>query len=193
MSQLIPPELQDPLQIAGGVLLICLGVSYAYKFYQASVLGKYTYWDGLRPFGWYFAPLTILITPLLVHGKPSEKNLLKTKTAGWVHLFWGPAFFLFSLMALVSGADLAHLNGSQFFNWVVTCGNRPGIPPAITYHPPFTYKFPLLKKAGKKVFKILTADIKTDKSKSINALERSGVDVEKYSKTQWDQDEDEDE
>ena len=193
MSQFIPPELQDPLQIAGGVVLMCLGVSYAYKFFQASVMGKYIYWDGLRPFGWMFAPFTILITPLLVHGKPTDKNLIREKTAGWVHLFWGPAFFLASLMCLVSGADLAHLQGSQAMNYVVTCGNHPGIPRAITYHPPFTYKFPLLKKAGKKVFLILTADIKTDKSKSINALERKGVNVEAYSKTQWDQDEDEDE
>ena len=193
MSQLIPPELQDPLQIAGGVLLMALGCSYAYKFFQASVFGKYLYWDGLRPFGWYFAPLTMFITPLMVHGKPSEKNLLKSKSAGWVHLFWGPAFFLASLMCLVSGADLAHLNGSQAMNFIVTCGNRPDIPPAITYSPPFNYRFPLLKKAGKKVFKILTADIKTDKSKSINALERSGRNVEAYTKTQWDQDDDEDE
>lgn len=192
MPQFIPPALVEPLTMVFGVLLICLGLIYAYKFFEASVFGKYTYWDGLRPFGWYFIPLTILVTPLLAIGKPSEKNLIRTKNAGWVHLIWGPAFFLLSLMMLVAGADFLKLPGTQLMNTVLTCG-RHDIPPAITYQPPFTYKFPLLKKARKTVFKILTADIKTDKSKAINNLERGGMDVEKYSKTPWDEKEDEDE
>ena len=93
-------------------------------------------------------------------------------------------------MMLVAGADFMHLPGTQVMNFVLTAG-RPGIPPAITYQPPFTYRFPLLKKARKTVFRILTADIKTDKSKSINALERNGVNVERYSKTPWDEEDEE--
>jgi hypothetical protein len=168
------------LEKFGGVLLMLLGLSFGYKFFMASMMGKMTYWAGLEQFGWYFAPMTILVTPLFVHTPPKSTNLIKTKTAGWIHLVWGPVFFLLSLMMLVAGADYLGLPGTQCMNMVLTCG-RTDVPPAIIYQPPFSYKFPIIKRARKTIFKILTADIKMDKNKSMNSYERNGQDVSQYS------------
>ncbi|MBX9688748.1 MAG: hypothetical protein K2X27_18720 [Candidatus Obscuribacterales bacterium] len=185
MTDMIPASMMPILHTVAGILLMALGLSYGYKFFIASLMGKVNYWAGLEAFGvwnlfsWIFIPMTILVTPLFVHTAPKETNLIKSRTAGWVHLFWGPVFFMLSLLFLVSGADFLGLPGTQFMNLVLT-GGRPDVPPAITYQPPFTYKFPILKRARKTVFKILTADIKRDKSKSLNAFEKRGDDVSSY-------------
>lgn len=176
MANMIPAEFMPYVHWVGGFLLFLLGLSYGYKFFLASFMGKMYYWAGLEAFSWYFVPMTILVTPLLVHSPPSEKNLIRTKTGGWIHLFWGPAFFLLSLMMMVAGADFMGLPGTKVMNLILTCG-RPDVPPAIVYVPPFTYKFPLIKKARRTVFKLLTADIYMDKKKSLNAWEQSGKDV----------------
>ena len=179
----IPPEMLPWIKMFGGALLFILGLSFGYKFIQASFVGRMTYWAGLEAFGWYFAPLTILVTPLFVHTPPKETNLIRTKTAGWIHLIWGPAFFLLSLMMLVAGADFMgqaagdnSAPGTKVMNLVLTCG-RPDVPPAIVYQPPFTYKFPILRKARRTMFKLLTADIYMDKKKTLNQFEREGRDV----------------
>ena len=199
MNNMIPPEMIEPMKMFGGFLLIVLGFSYAIKFYQASFYGKVAYWSGLEAFGiwnffsWIFIPITNFLTPLLVHGQAKETNLIKIKTAGWIHLFWGPVFFLLSLMFVVAGADFMGLPGTRFMNFVLTCGN-PAVPPAITYSPPFTYKFPILKKARKQLIKILTVNIPVDKSKTLNAWEKRGdVDVSQYSGGKLDDDDDEEE
>lgn len=194
----IPPEMIEPLKMMGGFMLIVLGFSYAIKFYQASFYGKVNYWSGLEAFGvwnlfsWIFIPFTTFITPLLVHGQPKESNLIKTMTAGWIHLFWGPAFFLLSLLFVVAGADTMGLPGTQLMNFVLTCGN-PNTPPAIVYSPPFSYKFPMLKKARKQLFKLLTQEVYMDKKKSLNAWEQRGdVNLRDYSGAKL-EDEEEDE
>ncbi len=179
-TNLIPVELLPYFKIVGGILLFILGLSYGYKFFLASFMGRMTYWAGLEQFGWYFLPATILVTPLFVHLPPKDNNLIRTRTAGWIHLFWGPVFFLLSLMMMVAGADSLGLPGTQVMNWVLTCG-RPDVPPAITYQPPFTYRFPILRKARRTVFRLLTADIYVDKKKVLNAWERSGRDMREYS------------
>lgn len=188
---MIPPEFLPYINVIGGILLFALGLSYGYKFFLASFLGKMHYWAGLEAFGWYFIPMTILITPLFVHTPPKETNLIKSRTAGWVHLFWGPVFFLLSLMMMVAGADFMGLPGTKFMNMVLTFG-RTDVPPAITYQPPFTYKFPILKKARRTVFKLLTADIYFDKRKSLNAFEQGGRDVSEYSGAKLEDEEEED-
>lgn len=168
-----------------------LGIFYGYKFFLASFMGKMHYWAGLEAFGWYFVPMTVFVTPLLCFTAPSEKNLIKTRTAGWVHLFWGPVFFLLSLMMLVAGADFMGLEGTRFMNLVLTCG-RTDVPPAITYQPPFTYKFPILKKARKTIFRLLTQDIYMDKKKSLNAWEKSGKDLSNYDGSRIEDEDEED-
>ncbi len=175
----LPPEFIPACQMVGGFLLFLLGVSYGYKFFQASIMGKMTYWAGLETFGFWFIPVTLLVTPLLVHTPPKDKNLIRTKTAGWIHLIWGPVFFLLSLMMMVAGADFMKLPGTKVMNFVLTAG-QPGVPQAIVYQPPFTYKFPLLKKARRKLFRLLTTEIAVDKKKVLNQFEKEGRDVKGY-------------
>lgn len=162
----IPSDLWPTIKTVGGALLFALGVSYSYKFFQASFLGNVNYWSGLDNFSWIFAPITSFVTPFLCHTPATGKSLIKTQHAAWVHLLWGPIFFLAGLMCLVAGADFMGLPGTQAMNYVLTFG-RPDVPPAIVYSPPFTYKFPVLKTARKSLFKLLTADIAWDKSKSM--------------------------
>ena len=166
--------LQSIGHVLFGLFLIVLGISFGWKFIQASFLGKVNYWGGIEKVHWLFHPITIFVTPIFVHTPPSAKNLIKTRQAGYVHLFWGPIFFLTSLMLLVSGADFLGLPGTSAMNFVLTCG-RSDIPPAITYQPPFTYKFPILKKARKTVIRLLTADILfKDKDKTTNLYSIKG-------------------
>jgi hypothetical protein len=173
------PTLQLLGQSLAGVLLIVLGVSFGYKFFQASMFGKVTYWAGLEKVHWLFVPVTVFLTPVFVHTPAKENNLIKTRTAGWVHLFWGPIFFLTSLMLMVSGADLLKLPGTQAMNWLLT-GGRSDIPPAITYQPPppgalklGEYKFPFLKRVRRTVFKLITADVFLDEKKKANPFDDS--------------------
>lgn len=184
-------QLPHEVVLVLGFLVFVLGVMYAIKFYQASIGGKVSYWVGLEAFGFVWVPFTILVTPFFCLPQPSEKKLIRTKVAPWVHLFWGPVFFLTSLMCLTAGADFMGFPGSTVMNTVLTFG-RPDVPPAIVYTPPFGYKFPILKKARKVVFKFLTQKIAFDKSKSLNAAEREGQDVSKYSNADWDDEDEED-
>lgn len=186
----IPAEYQTFVSAFIGVVLGAIGLSFGYKFVQASVYGRVNYWAGLEHFGWYFIPITTLITPLLCHMPAKDSSLIKTKTALYVHLLFGPVFFLLSLMFLVAGADYMGLPGTKAMNYVLTFG-RPDVPAAITYRPPFTYKFPILRKARKVVFKFLTQDIQTDKSKSLNAWERSGKNVDSFSGGDWGEEDEE--
>lgn len=176
MTDMIPasmlPYLQTIGHALGGVLLFALGLSFGYKFIQASFMGRVNYWGGLERVHWLFHPVTMFVTPLFVHAAPRENNLIKTRTAGYVHLVWGPFFFFISLMLMVSGADYLGLPGTDVMNFVLTCG-RKDIPPAITYEPPFTYKFPILKKARRTVFRMLTSDIYLDKNKTMNPFDDS--------------------
>jgi len=173
------PTLQLFGQSLAGVLLIILGASFGYKFYQASMFGKVNYWIGLEKVHWLFIPLTVFLTPVIVHTPPKDSNLIKTKTAGWVHLFWGPIFFLTSLMLVVSGADMLKLPGTQVMNWLLT-GGRPDIPPAITYQPPAPgtlrlgeYKFPILKRMRRTFFKLITSEVFLDEKKKANPFDDS--------------------
>jgi hypothetical protein len=188
------PDEEDVMSVTEGMLsasFACVDL-YAIKFWMASVFGKTDYWQGLEPFGWWFKPFTILITPFFCWTQASEKKLIRTMTGAWIHLYWGPVFFLASLMFMVAGADFMGLPGSSFMNTVLTFGGRTG-KAAIVYTPPFGYKFPILKKARKVVFKFLTQDIYEDKSQSLNSWERGGGSVESYTKSNWGDDEKDDE
>jgi hypothetical protein len=186
MNEMIPaawmPYLTNIGHVLGGILLMVLGLSFGYKFIEASFMGRVNYWGGLEKVHWLFHPITMFFTPFFVHTKPKDTNLIKTRTAGYVHLVWGPLFFLLSLMLMVSGADFLSLPGTAVMNFVLTCG-RHDIPQAIVYQPPpangmlGTYKFPILKKARRTVFRLLTADIYMDKKKVLNTFEREGKDT----------------
>lgn len=204
----LPDTFWTALTYVGGVALICLGLSFFWKFIDAALNGRVKYWAGLEAFGGgmigfmlslgLFHFITVFLSPLFCH-LPSnpEKSLIKTKQALWVHLFFAPIFFVLSLMCMTSGADMIKLPGSTTLNYVLTLG-RTDIPPCIVYSPPDSkypmgsYSFPFVKKATKVVLRFLVTAIPTDKKNSYNPYEKNGESVEKYSKTgnSWLEDDD---
>jgi hypothetical protein len=179
----------NAVKLVGGFTMFCLGVSYFWKFFQAAFLGKISYWSGLEKFGFLFLPITYFISPLLIHlPYDPKKSLIAEKQQLWVHLVFGPVFFVLALMCCTSGADLMNLPGSTSLNTILTLG-RTDVPPCIVYTPPFPghpigdYRFPFIKKATRTVIKALTLKIPMDKKDSYNAYDqRADVDTEQYSK-----------
>jgi hypothetical protein len=204
-----PDTLLNAVHLVLGAALFCLGMSFAWKFYQAAMNGKVEYWAGLQNFGFLFAPITLFISPLFCHLPYNPQNsLISTRQTLWVHLVFGPVFFVLSLMCMTSGADLIGLGlgnegggASNSLNYVLTLGN-PAVPPCIVYTPPRsqaffdigTYRFPFVKSATKKIIRFVCTTIPTDKKNSYNPYERNGEEVSKYTKTgiPWIDEDDED-
>lgn len=152
MDQL-PAFMTSPLLI--GLILFALGLSFGWKFLQAILHGELRYWAGLEPFGIFFAPITYLITPLLIHLPSGKDSLIKTKMgSSLVYLVYGPCFFLLSLVFLVAGADFMGLPGSRVMNAVLTLGQPNQV--ALEYKPPFEYNFPFFQKIRIEVVDIIT-------------------------------------
>jgi hypothetical protein len=179
----LPDTFWSAARLVGGFAMFCLGVSFTWKFFQAAFLGKMAYWSGLEKFGFLFIPITWFISPLLIHlPYDTKKTLIAEHQQVWVHLVFGPVFFVAALMFMTSGADLMNLPGSTSLNTILTLG-RSDVPPCIVYSPPFNYRFPFVKKATKTVIKALTIKIPEDRTKSYNAFEQRGdVDTSQYSK-----------
>ncbi len=130
------------LHIFIGLLVLVLGCSFAYKCFQAAVLGKMTYWSG-------FLPLSVF-SPLFTH-LPAAKNSLVKETSGlWVHLLMGPIFFIISILMLCAGADLVGLPGTDSLNYIINGGDQDA-PLAVTYDKRYTFRFPFLVRAGTKL------------------------------------------
>jgi hypothetical protein len=164
-----------------GIIVTLLGISFAYRFYRACVLGKVNYWTG-------FLPITI-ISPLLIHGLPpsaqppkkqsSSKNAAPTKrtlireTSGiWVHFVIAPIFLIFSILFLTAGSDLMGLPGTETLNYLLNGGN-PLAPIAVTYDKRYTFQFPILVRAMKKFGKnVNTAQIPLPADKKLMEEEK---------------------
>jgi hypothetical protein len=181
----LPETFWTAARLVGGFSLFVLGISFAMKFFNAAFLGKVAYWAGLEKFGFLFAPLTLFISPFVIHlPYDPKKSLIHERQQLWVHLIFGPAFFVATLMCMTSGLDLMNLPGSTTLNTVLTLG-RHDVPACIVYSPPFTYRFPFVKKATKTVLKALTIKVPEDKKKSYNAYEQQGQSVEQYSRNEY--------
>lgn len=183
----IPDTLWPAIRMVSGFAILVLGLSFAWKFYQAAFLGRVAYWTGLEKFGFLFAPITLFISPMLCHlPYDPERSLIQERQQLWVHLFFGPVFFVSALMCMTSGFDLMNLPGSQSLNTILTLGRR-DIPQCIVYTPPGEkqligqYKFPFVKKATKIVLRALVTKVPEDKKNSYNAYEQKGEDVSQYS------------
>lgn len=174
----LPESLQHALYLVGGVCLLLLGLSFAYKTYQAGFEGKVRVWTGLENFGMLFTPITI-VTPVFTHLPSDEKKgLIVTRQGPWYAMAYAPVFFLLALMFMTAGADQLGLPGSRTMNMVLTFG-RTDVPPAITYQPPFKYNFPVLRKAGKRIFIFLNQKFNLEqKDKNIGVAEQPKDDVE---------------
>ena len=152
------------ITIAIGIIVTLLGISFAYRFYRACVLGKVNYWAG-------FLPISI-ISPLLIHtlpppppptGKRStgtnkkvlpKRTLIREATGLWVHIIMAPLFLILSIVFLTAGFDLMGLPGTDALNYLLNGGNRLA-PRAVTYDKRYTFQFPIfiraINKFGKNV------------------------------------------
>ncbi|MBI4533171.1 MAG: hypothetical protein HY711_04415 [Candidatus Melainabacteria bacterium] len=128
-------------------VLIVVGLSFTYKAVLAIFWGRTVYWHG-------FLPIT-LISPFLIHLPPGKNSLIKTAQCWWVHVILGPIFFFVAMALLVTGTDTLGLPGAETVNYIMTFG-RTNVPAAIVYDKHTGYKFPIVGRAGKTIFKLLT-------------------------------------
>jgi hypothetical protein len=141
-----------------GIIVTLLGLSFAYRFYRACILGKVNYWAG-------FLPITI-VSPFLFHAVPppspapgkrstgihpvtGKRSLIREAAGLWVHLIMGPLFLILSVLFLSAGCDLMGLPGTDTLNYVLNGGNKLA-PMAVTYDKRYTFQFPLFVRALKK-------------------------------------------
>ena len=140
-----------------GVLSIVLSLSFLYKSWTATVLGKCHYWDG-------FLPLTI-ISPWLIHFKGSSENsLIKTKQGMVCHILVGPLLFFTALPLMVMGLDLTGLNGTGYTNLVLNLGSARQ-EPAIIYSAPISYRFPIIASSRVCLERMLNTNIEQEPGK----------------------------
>ncbi len=173
----IPDSMKPALSIVGGACLLLLGLSFLWKAYQAGFSGKVRVWTGLENFGFLFVPITIL-TPLVTHLPSDEKKgLIQTRQGPWYSMIYAPGFILLALMFMTAGADQLGLPGSRTMNTVLTFG-RTDVPPAITYSPPFRYNFPVMKKAGKRIFIFLNTRLYMDPKERASGVQEDTTDVQ---------------
>ncbi len=131
-----------------GIVLMILGVSFAYKCIVAAFFGKTYYWEGFLPF--------TLVSPMFIHWPPGKKSLIKTGHAWWIHISLGPIFFFSTLVCFAAGADQLGLPGTNYINYFLSMG-RPDAAPAIVYDKETGYKFPILGKATETILKGVTS------------------------------------
>ena len=151
-------NIPQPAWIAIGVLLIVLGLSFCYKAWNATVLGRIHYWSGFLPF--------TLVSPWFIHLPPGERSLIKTKEGLLCHMMVGPLFFITAIPLLVVGFDLTGLPGTQTINFIINGGDKSKTA-AIVYSPPLTYNFPIAVRSSKKIDKIFQTQIYEDPKNSL--------------------------
>ncbi len=149
-----------PTTLLIGIVLILLGVSFAFKFVRACVLGKLDYWSGFLPFSIispFFVHTVAPPPPLPSHAKVKDKladkgkrSLVKEVSGIWIHTVVGPIFLVVSVLLLTAGFDLVGLPGSDTLNFIMNGGN-PTAPRAVVYDKRYTFKFPILERSMKKV------------------------------------------
>jgi len=127
------------LDIALGLVIILLGLSFSYKFFLAGVLGRVSYWTGFIPF--------TIVSPFLLHiPATSKRSLVRSKQGLWVHLLMAPVFLICAVLCFAAGADIMGLPGVKTLNWVLTGGNV-GRPSAVCFDRHNGYRFPCLVRA----------------------------------------------
>ena len=110
-------QIPDQAFMAAGALLIVLGLSFVYKGWQATVMGRCHYWSGFLPF--------TLISPWFIHIPPKENSLVKTREGLLCHMFIGPLLFLTAVFCLILGFDMVNLKGmgTEAANFILSAGN----------------------------------------------------------------------
>lgn len=126
-----------------GVLLLIATLSFGYKAFLAMVQGKVWIWTGFLPF--------TLISPWLVHLPPKENSLTKEVQGMWVHMVMGPLMFVTTILTACAGADLVGWPGSESVNKAFAAINPDKTPAIVFNQTRYTYSFPAMAKAGKKL------------------------------------------
>jgi len=135
-------------QIALGVFLLLLGISFAYKAFLAIIRGKMSYWEG-------FLPFTIL-SPFTVHLPGTKNSLIKSTEGLWIHMIMGPVFMIASILCLAAGADLAGLPGTLTVNWILSGGKNSQ---EITFNRHDGFRFPIIARVGPQLQKLFASNI----------------------------------
>ncbi|MBZ0187932.1 MAG: hypothetical protein K8F91_16920 [Candidatus Obscuribacterales bacterium] len=151
-------SLPTPAYWAIGAFLIVIGLSYCYKGWNATVLGRCYYWAGFLPF--------TLVSPWFIHLPPGKNSLVKVREGILCHVFLGPLFFISAIICLLVGTDMIGLPGTDTANFILNAGNS-GKAPAIIYSPPLRYNFPIVARAGKQINKIFNTQFYEDPGKSL--------------------------
>ncbi|HEY9719883.1 MAG TPA: hypothetical protein V6C69_20555 [Trichormus sp.] len=130
-------------QIAIGIFLLLLGVSFTYKAFLAIIKGKMSYWEGFLPF--------TMLSPFTVHLPGSKNSLIKSTEGLWIHLIMGPVFMITAILFLGAGADLAGLPGTATANWVLSGGRNDQ---QITFDRRTGFRFPIIARVGPQLAKL---------------------------------------
>lgn len=123
-------------QLAVGIFLMALGVSFVYKSYVAMIKGKVKYWQG-------FLPIT-LVSPFFIHLPTGKRSLIKETEGLWVHMILGPLFMLTAVLCGCAGADLAGMPGTKSLNMVLR-GGKAGAD-LVTFDTEYGYRFPVVNR-----------------------------------------------
>ncbi len=146
------------IPIATGGVLVLLGISFAFKFVRASVMGRLDYWSGFLPISIISPifvhttappPINTLTKPKLSTEPPPKKTLIKEASGLWVHLVIGPLFLVLSVLLLSAGFDQMGLPGTDTLNFILNGGDT-AAPLAVTYDKKYTFQFPCLVRAMKR-------------------------------------------
>jgi hypothetical protein len=127
------PVLSTQQSIAFGVFLIILGLSFAYKGYEAMVKGKLLIWQGFLPF--------TMLSPFINHLPPRKNSLLKYKEGMWIHVIMGPLFLLLTVLFIAAGGDFVGYPATDNLNFFLT-GGRLGAAPMLMFSKRTGYQFP---------------------------------------------------
>jgi hypothetical protein len=144
------PQMSDQVAMVVGIFLMVIGISFAYKTYQAGIQGRVMYWEGFLPF--------TIISPFLLHLPASKKSLIKPAEGMWVHAVMAPVFLVISILCFAAGADFAGLPGVSTLN-VAMNGFKWGRSDSIIFNRRTGYQFPIVPRAGKQLAKIFGGKI----------------------------------
>jgi hypothetical protein len=132
------------LKFALGLVVVVLGFSFAYKGWNACVLGRFNYWSG-------FLPAT-LVSPWLIHLPPGKRSLVKKKEGMLAHMVIGPSFMLCAILFICAGTDLVGLPGTKTLNLVINGGNESARTAVSFDENTGRYAFPIVASTWNKVY-----------------------------------------
>lgn len=147
------PVMSDQVALVFGIFLMVLGISFAYKAYQAGIQGRVMYWEGFLPF--------TIISPFLLHLPAGKKSLVKPAEGMWVHAIIAPIFLVLSVLCFAAGADYTGLPGVATLN-VAMNGFKWGRADSVVFNRRTGYQFPIIPRSGKQLAKIFGAKIHED-------------------------------